>query len=201
MTMKLLLIVAALFSNPGIPYFGAEPRYVGNTAYFPLAGTVASTALGPTAPSFAQCGNAFGQEFVAPGENSYHAGPLLPCWNGSSDILVRIFFANELGDVIADGETIIFNLDYRSAGPTAGTALAGNEVTAVATYTQSGAGADCEINFVDFTLDRNDSDQPYTYGDSLLGTFSAPGGGTYSGDPVIGNVIFLIQYSQICHAA
>jgi hypothetical protein len=188
---------AVLISQISVFFWGSDPEYVGPVGYFQASTGTNASDRGPTAPNFGICGSAFGLQYTG-ASITYHAGGILDCWDGTNDFMLLVFFSPESGDPIADGEVVAFDYTYRTAGPTAGTAAAGSEVTVTATYTQSGAGSECEVIPIMVTLDKDDVDQPYTYDDAILGNLSVAASTTYSGDPIVGNVLFNIPRKHIC---
>ena len=200
------LLIAAIVTQPGIFSWDFEPQYVGPAKIYFWTGENMASARGPVAPTFATCGSFFGQKYTTiPGSVSYHSAPLLLCWDGSTDLFIFVFFSDEEGDTIADGETVIFDFEYRSIAAQPGvpgdSALDGNTVTVQPTYTQSGAGDNCLTLVAVATLDKDDADQAYDYGQSIVGALSINAASTYSGDPIVVSVVFGITYKQTCRAS
>jgi hypothetical protein len=193
--MRILLLIG-LLSTPGTHYFGADPEYTNVPRYFAFGTTVGASVLGPSAPSFATCGSVAGLSFGASDTAQFGAG-IYPCWDGVNDVVLVVGFTNTEGDVIADGETVVFDYEYRTLSP-GDSASAGTAKVITMTYTQSGAGTACESIILTQTIDRNDGTWPYTYGDSIQGFINWDASSTYSGEPVVGIVFFNIPNNKEC---
>ena len=113
----------------------------------------------------------------------------------TSDIMLNIEWYTESGDVIADKEQVVFQLEYRSIDYENQEPVDnGNITTATATYTQSGAGTDKQSDDTMLTMDADDADNPINPNELLQMKFTrnvtAEAGNSYSGGAVVCNVSF-----------
>lgn len=74
-------------------------------------------------------------------------------WDGVSDLTLTIMGSPENGDDLADGETLIWDIEWIRLDP--GDFVGDTATTATGTHTQSGAGTDREIHNVDITIDHD----------------------------------------------
>jgi hypothetical protein len=137
-----------------------------------LSSSGGSTNFGATAPTWAENGSVAGLAFDLDAE-SVHLQPEVPnSWIGSTDLKLKIYWTNEAANAIADTETVIWQIVYRSLDFGAEGASNGTAVTASVTYTQSGAGADGDTHVSEITIDYNHANQPVSVGDVLEIHFS-----------------------------
>ncbi len=159
-----------------------------------------AAVLGPTAPSWSgTAGNsAYGLAFDA---NAEIAGlnPEIPDdWNGTSDILLRIYWVAQSTDHPQLNETIIWKAGYRSI--VFGTEDINNGtvvLVAAPTYTEDeDPGDDAETHISTITLDYDSGTQPLTSGDLLIMAFYRDvDTDTYSGDGIVLN--WELEYTSI----
>lgn len=163
--------------NKSLTFSGGYERHI---VLFPTAST-----LGPTAPTPVSIGTARGLLHDADAEQSFITVEIPSDWNGTSDIDFEILWSGESGDVIANGETVIHKISYRSIA--IGEAIdTGTAINTGVTYTQSGAGTDKQIFESEVILDYDSIVQPLTAGDNIYIVYSYDATtSTYSGGPIV----------------
>lgn len=143
-------------------------------------------SLGPTAPTWATNGTMGGLAFDADAEEAFLRFSVPDDWDGSSDMTLNTSWSSERGDDLADGETVVWLISYRSIvwgteGIENGTLVADS-----VTYTQSGAGSSGQTIISSLVIDYDNTDQPLTVGDCILIKISRHvGSDTYSGDAIV----------------
>ena len=142
--------------------------------------------LGPTAPSNdinAHCG---GLGFDAANEVVNIPFEVPNCWDGASDIVLKIYWCNEDGDVIQNGETVKFVASWRSIDWGTEGADNGTVATDSSTHTQSGVGTAAQTLEEEITIPRTGGNQPISVGDSLSIIINRDtGADNYSGKAII----------------
>lgn len=130
-----------------------------------------SANLGPTAPTWAVHGTAGCLAFDADAELAFLAIHVPGDWNGSSDLVLSIYWTNQDGTAIGDTETVIWLSTYRSiiwGGGSAENIENGTAVSPSVTYTQSGAGVDGDTHSSAITIDYDHVDQTLAADDMLI---------------------------------
>ena len=120
-----------------------------------------------TPPTPVGLGLAWGLIFDADGETAVLMTKIPSDWDGASDLTFTIVWTTKNGVVIANTETVIWKISWRSRA--LGEIV--NDGTAVSqqvTYTQSGAGTHLKIISSELTLDHDNTDQPISAGDCLF---------------------------------
>ena len=162
---------------------GLQEQYEDYARHHDVAAGAAS--LGPSAPGTITEGTTRCLGFDADGELAYLIFEIPPEWNGTSDMFLNVDWYPEAGDVLANGETVKWDISYYS--------VADNEpidngtvATATATYTQSGGGTDKEAIETQITIPYNTGNQPLTAEDEILiVTNRDESTDTYSGDGIV----------------
>ena len=144
-----------------------------------------ATQQGATAPTPVTTGTTRGLAFDADAEEAFFSFKVPSDWDGASDILIDVDWSPESGTAMADTETVIWTVDYRSVA-TGETITNGTLVTTTVTYTQSGAGTDNELIESVLTIDFDDVNQPLAVADHIFFDFSRDfTGDTYTSDAVV----------------
>lgn len=158
----------------------------------------ASANLGPTAPTVATSNTFNGLAFDANAELVSLQWEIPDDWSGTSDITLKVYWTNEAGDNIADGEKLDMEIAYRSiVWGTEGTGNGTAESDSLV-YTQSGAGVDGDTHVSTLTLDYDSTDQPLTAGDVLGVRFwrdKDDDNDTYAGDLVV--ILWEVSYTSV----
>lgn len=126
-----------------------------------------SATLGATPPVETTVGTSRALCFDADAEEVYFTFEVPSDWDGLGDMNLILEWFPESGAAIADGETVIWESDYRSLAA-AEIIDNGSLVTATTTYTQSGAGTDKETIATSLVLDFDSANQPLTAGDHAV---------------------------------
>lgn len=156
---------------------------------------VNAAVLGASAPALVVTGTAGGLGFDADAEVVYPSWTVPGDWNGSSDIIMEIHWSSQSGDAIADGETVKFDMSYRSVGNSGEAVDNGTVVSVSVTYTQSGGGIDKEHIESVMTIDYDNGNQPLAVQDELYMQFDRDvGTDTYSGDAIV--YLWHMQYQS-----
>jgi len=147
--------------------------------------SASAAGVGVTAPTATITGTFYGLGFDADAETAYFKYEVQEDWDGSSDMVLKIYWSPTNGDVIANGETVKFDASYRSIAE--GEAIDnGTAVDITETYTQSGAGTDKEYIITEITIDYDNGNQPLTKGDIVGIVFNRDvTTDTYSGDAIV----------------
>jgi hypothetical protein len=144
-----------------------------------------AAALGPSAPSVVTLGTLRCLEFDNDNEEGFLEFEVPDDWVGttSSDMKFKIYWTAESGDVIADGETVKYDIVYRSLDFDANEPYDNGATTSMsATYTQVGAGTDKSTHELEITLDADDASNPLVKGEVVGFNFTRDvSGDTYSG--------------------
>jgi len=186
----LVLSVVAVASHDGKLW---SRSHDGFTRYRDIA--IYNAALGPTAPNLTVVGTFLVGCFGANAEQAYMSFEVPDDWVGGEDIDLEIYWTNEAGDALTDGETVIFVINYRVIDFDAGETITnGTMATDTVTYTQSGAGTNLEAHEIGFALDWDHADQPLVVGQRVGIIFNRVAtADTYSGDACI--EMFEIKYT------
>lgn len=157
--------------------------------------------LGPSAPSFTKVASSGGLLFAkaAAGTEEAFIGFVYsdPCVVSGTDAYLSFSWSSEDGDAVADGETIKFNYHYRTL--VEGDSLdTGTEATATGTYTQSGAGANLEVNNTLLTIPYSGGNQPLQAHDGVTGHFQYDPTSTYSGNVHMGGTYICRTVNSVC---
>lgn len=147
--------------------------------------TASAASLGPSAPGTVVQDTTICLGYDMDAEKSGLIFEIPPEWNGTSDMGLNIDWYPEAGDVLQNGETVIWLISYYS--------IADNEaidngtiVNTSVTYTQSGAGTDKEAIESQILIDYDNANQPLAAEDDILILFSRDvTSDTYSGDGVV----------------
>lgn len=144
-----------------------------------------SAALGATSPTATTIETYRGLAFDADGELAFLNLEVPDSWDGASDMTLEVDWFAESGDVLADGETVVFDITFRSL--MVGEAFDnGTVATSTGTYTQSGAGTDKEHITTSVTIDYDNANQPLMTGDMLGVKFNRDvTADNYSGDAIV----------------
>lgn len=147
--------------------------------------TVSSATVGSTAPTATTIGTFRGLGFNADNEVAYFPMEVPSDWNGTSDMTLVIHYVLTPGDILANGETVKWDVDYRSTAE--GEAVdSGTVVSITATLTGGASEIDKEHYHTSITIDYDDANQPLTVGDDMGFKFDRDvSGDTYSGSGII----------------
>ena len=160
---------------------------------------VGSASLGPTAPSWDENGSSAGLGFDADAETVHVSWEIPDCWLGTDNISLKIYWFNSTGDAVADGETVKWDIAYRSVVFGTETTSNGVEATGTVTYTQSGAGADGDTHVSVIALTYNHADQPLSAGEMVSVHFDRDvSTDTYSGKGIVQNFEFSYSATTFC---
>ncbi len=146
---------------------------------------IGAATLGPTAPTAVTVGTFRGFGFDADNESAFVNFEIPSDWDRASDITVELHWYPTAGDVVANGETVKWDMDYRSIA--AGEAMDnGTVVSLTATLTGGASETDKEHYETALTLDFDNVNQPITAGDDLGIQFDRDvSGDTYSGAGIV----------------
>lgn len=147
--------------------------------------TAGASTSGPTAPTPTTIGTFRGLGFDADAEVAYFAFEVPSDWNGSSDMALVVHWYSTSGDVIADGETVKWDITYRSIAE--GEAVDnGTAVTATTTFTGGASEIDKQHYETSITIDFDDANQPLSINDDLGIQFDRDvTGDSYSGSGIV----------------
>jgi len=165
--------------------------------------TVAASAavLGPTAPSFGENASAAGLLLAIDAESVHVDMELADCWAGGSgdDVTLKIYWTNEEEDALADGETVKFDIAYRSIVWGTEGVDNGSEASATVTYTQSGAGADGDTHESELTIPATGGNQPLAMNDTIMVHLDRDvSTDTYSGAALVERFEFDYSATSVC---
>lgn len=128
--------------------------------------TIAAATTGPTAPTATTVGTFRGFGFDADNEAVYFALEIPSDWDGISDLALVVHWYSASGDIIANGETVKWDAEYRSV--TAGDAIDnGTSVTATVTFTGGASEVDKEHYQSSITIDYDNVNQPLAVSDDV----------------------------------
>ena len=154
-----------------------------------------AATLGPTAPGATSVGTYRGLAFDADAETVNLTFEIPDDWNGTSDMMLKVYWSNEPADALANTETVKWDFTYRvtAEGEDLDADPAGS---GTGTYTQSGAGTDGELIETEITIVYNESNQPLVV-DSIVGILLDRDmtGDSYAGDAVV--IQWEIDYTSI----
>lgn len=152
---------------------------------------------GPTAPAWAENGNVAGMSFDIDAE-SVHLSDEIHCWNQTSNAAVEVYWTNQSGFPLGDGQTVKW--DYYWASITFGEDVGnGPWVTGTITHTQSGAGVDGETYKSKIVLDYDNAISPMVLGDKLNGHFDRDvATDTYGYDAIVSEWHIEYQTNVLC---
>ena len=168
--------------------FGVFPVYPTHVQFSSiLAG---STGNPSSAPSYTFVDTSGGYLFTHALKETQRAGLAWAvadtCVVSGEDQSVQVQWSSEDGDALADGETVVFTLCYRTfTGP--GDVLdTGTEQCQSGTYTQSGAGLNKEFHQTSITIPWNTGNQVLLGHAGISGIFHYDDTSTYTGDVHVG---------------
>jgi hypothetical protein len=146
---------------------------------------VGAAVLGPTAPTPTTVGTFRGLGFDADAEVINFVNEVPEEWDGISDMTLEIHWYPTAGDIVANGETVKWDVTYRSIAE--GEPVDnGTAVTITATFTGGASETDKEHYETTLTIDYDDVNQPLTVGDDMGFQFDRDvSGDTYSGAGIV----------------
>jgi hypothetical protein len=152
--------------------------------------------LGPTAPTLVSVETFHGLSFDADAETCGFNVEIPDDWHGTSDLTFAIYWTPEAGDSLDNGQTVEWNLDYRSIDWGSQALNTGNTVRLSPTHTQSGAGHPYDTYVTTQTLAYNSADQPLTAGDVIGFDFKRDKtNDTYDGDAIM--IMCELRYTSV----
>lgn len=145
-----------------------------------------SQALGPTAPSWETNDSCVGRGYDADAERSTLSFEVPSCWNGTSDLTLKIYWCPTSGDAPADTETVKWDAEWRSIDWGTEDVDNGTLATGTVTYTQVGAGDDKDSFEHEITIPYTGGNQPLASGDVISIQFDRDvSGDSYSGIGIV----------------
>lgn len=147
--------------------------------------TVSSATSGPTAPTPTTVGTFRGLGYAADNETSFFAIEVPSDWNGTSDMALVVHWYPTSGDAVANGETVKWDIAYRSIS--AGESVDnGTVVVTTATFTGGASEGDKEHYETSITIDFDNANQPLSVDDDIGFQFDRDvTGDTYSGSGIV----------------
>lgn len=144
-----------------------------------------ATTLGPTAPAVVKTGTAICLGFDADAEEVGISVEIPAEWDGASNMTFNIEWHAQSGDVIANGETVKWDAEWRSIAD--GEAIDnGALASGTVTFTGGTSETDKETYKSSITIAYTGGNQPLTVNDWLVLRFDRDvGGDSYSGDAVV----------------
>ena len=127
----------------------------------------ALSVVGAGSPTLGCCGSLCGSGLDAANEILAEAVEIPSEWDGSSNMILHIHTIPTASDPFAAGEDVDLDFEWRSIDPTSEAGTTGMVAADTVTYTQSGAGAECEVNVFVLTIPYTGGNQPIVAGDDL----------------------------------
>lgn len=147
--------------------------------------TAGAATSGPTAPSSVSVGTYRGLSFDTDSKSVNFAMEVPNDWDGISDMALVVHWHSADGDIIANGETVKFDISYRSTSE--GEAVDNGTVVAItATFTGGASEIDKQHYETSITIDFDNVNQPLSIDDDLGFQFDRDvSGDTYSGAAIV----------------
>lgn len=157
-----------------------------------------SVQLGPTAPSIDVTDTALCVAFDADAEQIGLVAEVPDEWTGLGDFTLDIDWHPEDGDQIQNGETVKWDISWRSIEY--GEAIDnGTVATGTVTYTEAGSpGIDKEYIDSEITIPFTGGNQPLEAGDNMMILFDRDvSGDSYSGDAIVCQWYFVYSANKL----
>jgi hypothetical protein len=161
-----------------------------------------------TMPVFERCGDLEGMSLPYDGR-IYISTDIDSCWDSEENIKLDVYFTNEDGDELLMAETVIFDFTYTVTDEPVlyqcielpfECRIPAILTTVSTTYFNERNKDNCVLTSVRMTLDKDDANNPYRHRQSITGYLSLKHDSTYSGDIVIGRMVFVVKWksSKLC---
>jgi hypothetical protein len=154
---------------------------------FDVIVTSGQAVLGPAAPDWMTNNSAGGLGFNADADVVNIEFEVPDCWDGTSDVYLKIYWFVESGDAIALNETVKWDFTWRSITWGTDDVDSGTVDLDTVTYTETAnPGDDDDTHESSITLARVGGNQTIAAGDVIAGSFDRDVGvDTYSGAAIV----------------
>ena len=178
-----LNISQLVLNTDGSVQFGFAPIFASYTRHRDIE--AGGATVGSTAPTPTTIGTARGLGFDADAEVVHFESEIPSDWDGISNFTILVHWYSTSGDAVANGETVKWDITYRSIA--VGEAVDnGTVVVGTVTFTGGASETDKELYESSITIVYTGGNQPLTVGDRLLIQFDRDkSGDTYSGMGIV----------------
>ena len=158
-----------------------------------------NASLGPTAPGFVCNDSACGLGFDVGGGDTVGLQFEVPnCWDGTTDLGLKVYWFQTSGDALQLNETVIWDFDWRSLNWGTEHVDNGTAEADTVTWTETANPADDDATYEhSMTLVAGSGDQTITAGDVISGIFTRDSADTYTGDAVVHHWEITVQQTKL----
>jgi hypothetical protein len=191
------ILLASVLSAPG--GFNIQGELIVATYAVDYATTAGNATLGPTAPGWVSNDSAGGLGFdPAGGETIFIDREIPDCWDGVSDLTLKVYWFVTHGDAIQNGETVIWDYDWRSVVWGTEDVDQGTVESDTDTYTEAAdPGDDDDTHISTMTLVYNAGNQTIAAGDTLIGALTRDAADTYSGEAIFKHAEVTVNQTSV----